>query len=91
MKKLLLVLLLVTLAFSSFLPAYALTPYRTFTLGVNGELVETQTAYDPVRTMTRFGDESLKTPSDLRMGPDGNLYIADTGNKRILVVTTMGE
>lgn len=91
MKKLLLVLLLVTLAFSSFSPAYALTPYRTFTLGVNGELVETQTAYDPVRTMTRFGDESLKTPSDLRMGPDGNLYVADTGNKRILVVTTMGE
>ena len=91
MKKVLLVLLLMTLALSAISPALALTPYRTFTLGVNGELVETQTAYDPVRTMTRFGDESLKTPADLRMGPDGNLYIADTGNKRILVVTPMGE
>ncbi|MBQ4075547.1 MAG: hypothetical protein IJD39_10150 [Clostridia bacterium] len=71
--------------------ALAATPYRTFTLGVDGDLVQTQTAYDPIRTMTRFGEETLKTPADLRMGPDGNLYIADTGNKRILVVTKDGE
>ena len=70
--------------------AQAAVPYRTFTLGVDEDLVQTQTAYEPVRAMTRFGEETLKTPADLRMGPDGNLYIADTGNKRILVVTTDG-
>lgn len=71
--------------------AQAATPYRTFSLGTDDDLVETQTAYEPVRTMTRFGDETLNNPADMRMGPDGNLYIADTGNKRIVVVTTSGE
>ena len=71
--------------------AQAAVPYRTFTLGVDEDLVQTQTAYEPVRAMTRFGEETLKTPADMRMGPDGNLYIADTGNKRILVVTTAGD
>lgn len=85
-------LLLLTLLATFAAPARAATPYNTFTLGANtGDLVMTQTAYEPVRSMTRFGDETLKTPSDLRMGPDGNLYIADTGNKRILVVTKQGE
>ncbi len=91
MKRFALILIALTLLLSAFSPALAATPYRTFTLGVNGELVETQTAYDPVRTMTRFGEESIKNATDLRMGPDGNLYIADTGNKRILVITTSGE
>ena len=71
--------------------AQAGMPYKTFTLGVNKELVETQTAYEPVRSMIRFGEETLKNPQDLRMGPDGNLYIADTGNKRVLVVSPQGE
>ena len=71
--------------------AQAATPYRTFSLGTDDDLVETQTAYEPVRTMTRFGEETLNNPGDMRMGPDGNLYIADTGNKRIVVVTTAGE
>ena len=71
--------------------AYAGMPYKTFTLGVNKELVETQTAYEPVRSMVRFGEETLNNPQDLRMGPDGSLYIADTGNKRILIVSREGE
>lgn len=90
MKKLTLWLLIVILLLPC-VSAQALTPYRTYSLGTDGWLVETQTAYEPVRTMTRFGDETLKTPADLRMGPDGNLYIADNGNKRILVVTKEGE
>jgi len=73
------------------LPALAATPYKTFTRTKNGDMTETQTAYEPVRTMTKFGKESLKAPSDMRMGSDGLLYICDNGNKRILVVTTLGE
>ncbi len=88
-KRLILLLLAVLLMICS--AAQAGMPYKTFTLGVNKELVETQTAYEPVRSMTRFGEETLKDPQDLRMGKDGNLYIADTGNKRILVVNREGE
>lgn len=92
MKKRIALLLLTVLLLLSVCPGVlAGMPYKTFTLGVNDELVETQTAYEPVRSMIRFGDETLKNPQDMRMGPDGNLYIADTGNKRILVVSPQGE
>ena len=85
-------LLLTVLLTGVFIPAaQAGMPYKTFTLGVNKNLVETQTAYEPVRSMIRFGEEVLNNPQDLRMGPDGNLYIADTGNKRILIVSREGE
>lgn len=83
--------LLLILLLTSCLTAQAATPYRTFSLGSGMREVETQTAYEPIRAMTRFGDETLKSPTDLRMGPDGNLYIADNGNKRVVVVTTEGE
>ena len=90
-RRIAVLLLLMTALAACAYPAQAQMPYRTFTLGVNQELVETQTAYEPVRSMTRFGELTLKDPQDLRMGPDGNLYIADTGNKRILVVSREGE
>lgn len=90
-KKIIVLLLLTAVLVTGAFPALAQMPYKTFTLGVNKELVETQTAYEPVRSMTRFGELTLKDPQDLRMGPDGNLYIADTGNKRILVVSREGE
>ena len=83
--------LLLILLLTSCLTAQASTPYRTFSLGSGQREVETQTAYDPIRSMTRFGDETLKNPADLRMGPDGYLYIADNGNKRVVVVTKEGE
>lgn len=83
--------LLLLLLLTPCLTAQAATPFRTYTQGTERNLVETQTAYEPVRTMIRFGDETLKLPQDLRMGPDGNLYIADNGNKRILVIDTEGN
>ncbi len=86
---LLLLMLLLTVLLAP--AAQAGMPYRTFTLGVDKNLVETQTAYEPVRSMIRFGDELLNNPQDLRLGPDGNLYIADTGNKRILIVSKEGD
>ena len=90
MKKFAAWLLLILLLTSCF-AAQAATPYRTYTQGTDRDLVETQTAYEPVRTMIRFGDETLKSPQDMRMGPDGNLYIADNGNKRILIIDTQGN
>jgi len=90
MKKIAAWLLLILLVMGC-MPAQAATPYRTYTQGSDRGLVETQTAYDPVRTMIRFGEETLKMPQDMRMGPDGYLYIADNGNKRILVIDTEGN
>ena len=49
-KRITLLLLTTVLLVIGLCPAaYAKMPYRTFTLGVNKELVETQTAYEPVR------------------------------------------
>lgn len=90
MKKFAAWLLLILLV-STCLTAQAATPYRTYTQGTDRDLVETQTAYEPIRTMIRFGDETLKLPQDMRMGPDGYLYIADNGNKRILIIDTEGN
>ena len=90
MKKFAAWLLLILLVMAC-VPAQASTPYRTYTQGADRNLVETQTAYDPVRTMIRFGEETLKMPQDMRMGPDGYLYIADNGNKRILIIDTEGN
>ena len=47
----------------------------------NGYWVRTQDAYLPDRTITELG---LKTPEDLYIDENNMLYIADTGNKRIL-------
>lgn len=67
------------------------TPYMTFTRQDRYGWIATQTAYEPLSTITKIDDISLSGPSDLRMGPDGNLYIADTNNKRIVISTIKGE
>ena len=90
-KGIALLLLVALLLVTQIGSALASVPYRTFTLGVDGNLVQTQAAYEPIRTMTRFGETTLKNPADMRLGPDGNLYIADDGNTRILVITQSGE
>ncbi len=83
------ILMVVLLAYMAM--GYAATPYKTYTQSWIYGLSETQTAYEPVGTLIKFGDETLKNANDMRLGPDGNLYIADTGNARILVVTREGE
>lgn len=90
MKKRLLLCLTLMLALSPLL-SLAATPYKTFTRTKNGNITQTQTAYEPLTTLIKFGEESLKAPSDMRLGPDGHLYICDAGNKRILVVSRRGE
>ncbi len=39
---------------------------------------------------TDFSAEAMWGPRDIKLGPDGNLYVADTGGKRIRVYTPEG-
>jgi hypothetical protein len=65
-------------------------PFQTFTRS-GGQFVLTQTAYEPYITISRIGPYTMSNPQDIRLGADGLLYIADTGNRRILVATQSGE
>ncbi|MCI9078373.1 MAG: hypothetical protein HFH68_05515 [Lachnospiraceae bacterium] len=72
-------------------PASAETPYRTYTMDGWGRVLETQTAYLPNETIIKFGEEFLSSPNDLFITDDGEIYVADTGNSRIIVGNEAGE
>jgi len=63
-------------------------PYTTYTLGPNGRRVPTQTAYEPAGYMDTA--LPLSAPEDLYLFED-HLYIADTGNKRIIKLALDGQ
>ena len=54
----------------------------TYTVDEKGDWIRTQDAYLPDRTLTELG---LSSASDLFIDENDLLYIADTGNKRIIV------
>jgi tetratricopeptide (TPR) repeat protein len=60
-------------------------PYKTFTEDSSHWLIQTQDAYIPVAVIDVLKDEKLKNPEDIFILEE-KIYIADTGNKRILVV-----
>ena len=70
---------------------FADTPYVTYTVNGYGQIRQTQTAYLAHSTVTKFGDESLASPGDICIADDGLIYVADSGNKRIVVGTADGE
>lgn len=80
MKRGLVVLLWVILAVALAPGAHALTPYTTWAMGPGGRLVLTQDAYVPLTEI----DLPASAPEDMFLAPNGALYIADTGNGRIL-------
>jgi tetratricopeptide (TPR) repeat protein len=62
-------------------------PYQTYTLNAEGRYVPTQSAYIPVGN---YGSSlALKNPEDLFV-KDDIFYIADTGNKRIVMSSLEG-
>ena len=82
-KKSLVLLLAVTFVIMSVLPVAAsqATSY-TYTLDDDSEMVRTQDAYLPDRTITDLG---LVNPADMFITDDNLAYIADSGNSRVLV------
>jgi len=86
-KRMVLALLTALICFmNSNSEVLAEAPYRTFTLdGYGYEIYQTQTAYLPYETITKFDEESFKNPQDMCVTADGLIYVADTGNSRIMV------
>lgn len=64
-------------------------PYETLTAGPQGSLVPTQTAYTPAGRIALTaveGNPALLNPEDMIVDKDtGLVYIADTGNKRVVI------
>lgn len=60
-------------------------PYKTYTIDGYGYVSETQTAYTPHSSITKVGDLALSGPRDMMITDNDEIYIADTGNKRIIV------
>lgn len=69
---------------------FANTAYKTITVDKNGDYIETQNAYNPVMTIEKIDDEILNKPMDMAIKGE-KLYIADTGNKRIIVSSLNGN
>ncbi len=55
-------------------------PYTTWALGPGGRLYLTQDAYIPLRQITL----PVKSPEDLFITPEGVVYVADTGGRRVV-------
>ena len=47
-------------------------------------MIPTQDAYVPLASINKLSSESLLNPEDIFVDSKDNIYIADTGNKRIL-------
>ena len=63
-------------------------PYDTYNYDYWDNVVATPAAYVPDGTISgiSLGVGALSNPQDICVSPDGDLYIADTGNNRIIVV-----
>lgn len=82
---------IVTFSFCVPIKINASAPYITETVNRYGEMVETQTAYEPVKSISRIEIGGVKTAisnkaQDLFIDEDDYLYLADTGNKRVLIL-----
>lgn len=67
------------------------TAYKTFTIDGYGNYISTQTAYTAEGSLVIDDELGLNKPSDLQIDATGNLYIADTGNRRIVIIDKQGN
>ncbi|MBQ0042060.1 MAG: NHL repeat-containing protein [Lachnospiraceae bacterium] len=64
-------------------------PYDTYNYDYRENIVKTPAAYVPAGSVTGLssGAGDFKEPEDMCIAPDGKLYVADTGNNRIVVLS----
>jgi len=74
--------------FSLVANATALQPYQNYTYTYEGKAAVEPQAYIPVRVISGpdMGTYDLDNPNDIYEAADGKVYIADTGNNRIIIL-----
>jgi tetratricopeptide (TPR) repeat protein len=87
MKKIIPILFIAVVIGLIYTHARAESPYTTWALGPGGHLVMTQDAYSPLEEI----DLPISSAEDFFMTSDGVIYIADTGNGRILKLENFEE
>jgi len=88
-RKLCSILLFITvLTVSCSTAAYADVSYECYNYDYWGNVVPSPVSYTPERTVSGadLGISDFNTPSDMAFDGEGNLYVADTGNSRIVVL-----
>jgi hypothetical protein len=62
--------------------------FNSYVFNQHGRAVPAPVSYLPLTALSGndWGIGPLRSPSDITAGPDGYLYIADTGNNRIIVL-----
>ena len=71
------------------LPINAAAPYQTYTYSIDGKALYSPDAYVPASTISSdyMGlTTALKDPSDIEVDENQNVYIADSGNNRVVVL-----
>ena len=86
---LLILLSLLMIASAMTLGVGASSAYQTYTFSIDGDALYSPDAYasEKIVDYTAMGlSKPLKTPSDLVTDKNNKVYIADTGNNRVLVL-----
>ena len=72
--------------------AEASPPYRGYIYDQAGREMVTPAAYDAVSAWHLFGDAgAMKEPHHLIVDKEGRIWVADTGNNRVLLLATNGS
>lgn len=87
---------MVIFAFVSVRPtvAFADASYKTFTLDSTGKILETQSSYVPTGVVDGSdipGNTQLSSPQDIFIDATDAVYVADTGNSRVVVFDKYGR
>ena len=94
LTKILILSLIFILLFGT-VSAFGYESYDTYTYSIDGLALKSPTAYTASVTMTsfdmklvtsKFGGLSLNQAADVTADKDGNVYIADKGNNRVVVL-----